>query len=317
MAQPPRLRILVTGAEGFVGRFLVPFFTAQGADVVSTALNPAAASHLHPRPRPLDILDAPAVQAMLTETKPTHLLHLAAVSSVRQSFADPQTTDDVNVRGTRVLLEAARALSPTPRVFLIGSGDEYGPNAGTPLPELPLSDLHPVSPYGKSKKAVEEIVEATPAYLAMTIRTRSFPHIGPGQSAQFFLPEVAAQIVRVERGQQSPVVGVGNLSAIRDFTDVRDVVRAYWLLLEKGVPGAVYNVCSGVPVTIQDLLQKMIALSGITIRVEQDPAKVRPVDVPALVGNNAKMRQATGWSPEIPIERTLKDVLEHQRGQPT
>ncbi len=313
MSTNSQMKVLVTGAEGFVARYLLPFLRAEGAAVVGTALAPHAGTRAEWPVTLLDIRDASRVRAVVREVAPSHIVHLAAVTSVQESFVHPELTEDVNVRGTAILLEAAAEMSPRPVVLLIGSGDEYGPNRGDPLPELPVSALAPVSPYGKSKTVIEELVERESTYRAMTIRTRSFAHIGPGQTGTFFVPEVASHISRIERGEESPVIGVGNLTAVRDFTDVRDVVRAYGLLLEKGQRGEVYNVCSGTAVSIRDLLDMLVALAGVAVRIEVDPRKVRPADIPILIGDGTKLRRATGWVPEISLRETLRAVLEHAR----
>lgn len=305
---PVRPRILVTGAEGFVARHLLPLLSQTGAEVFGTVFQ-TPSTPLPIRTFPLDLREEEHVRTLLHDVRPTQVVHLAAISSVRDSFTDPAATVRVNVEGTRALLEAAGSLASVPRVLLIGSSDEYGPNDGQPLSELPVSALRPVSPYGESKRDVERLVENSPALRAMTIRTRSFPHIGPGQAGRFFIPEVAQQLVRIERGEQPPVIGIGNLEAVRDFTDVHDVVRSYVLLLERGEAGEVYNVCSGAGRRIHDLLDLLVRLSGVTVRIEQDPAKLRPVDIPVLVGNPAKLQKATGWMPQIPLEQTLRDVL--------
>lgn len=311
------MRILVTGADGFVAHHLIPFLRQKGAEVTGTALNTKMAQDLGIPVRPLNITKSQEVASLIRHAEPTHIVHLAAASSVKGSFAEPQKAEDVNVRGTENILQAAAALPKPPTTLLIGSSDEYGVNDGEPLKELPLSALKPVSPYAKSKAAVEELVERNPEYKKFVIRTRSFPHIGPGQAGQFFVPEVATQMVRIERGQQRPVIGIGNLKAVRDFTDVRDVVKAYYLLMEKGHAGEVYNVCSGNPLAIRELLEKMIALAKIPIKFEHDPAKERPIDIPRLVGDYSKLKEAVGWQPEIPLNKTLKDIVEYYRGRPT
>lgn len=307
-------RILVTGADGFVARHLVPWFQAHGAEVIGTVLRPGTG-----RPGtttiPLDITDAERTRGVVRDVRPTHIVHLAAITSVRDSFANPSQTEDVNVLGTQHLLDAAGGCVPAPRTLLIGSGEEYGQNKGIALSELPVSALHPVSPYGMSKKKIEEIVERSPALRAFVIRTRSFPQIGVGHAGHFFIPEVVRQIVHIERGEQSPEIGVGNLDAIRDFTDVRDVVRAYWLLLERGVPGDVYNVCSGVGRGIRDVLTELLAIASVHVEVRPDPAKARPADIPVLIGDNRKLREATGWTPVIPFRQTLADVLADARSR--
>jgi GDP-4-dehydro-6-deoxy-D-mannose reductase len=309
------MRILVTGADGFVGHYMVALLKKKGVEVIGTALNEKAASDLNIPVRPLNITRAEEVASLIKHLEPTHIIHLAAASSVKQSFSDPDKVDDVNVRGTENILASAAMLSKPPVTLLIGSSDEYGINDGNPLREELLGALNPISPYARSKKAVEEMVESNDTYMRFVVRTRSFPHIGPGQRGQFFVPEVATQIVRIERGQQRPVIGIGNLSAIRDFTDVRDVVRAYLLLLEKGTVGEVYIICSGVSLSIEELLQKMIALSKFPVKFEHDPEKERPIDIPSLRGDCSKLKEATGWQPEIPLETTLKDILEYYRNQ--
>jgi GDP-4-dehydro-6-deoxy-D-mannose reductase len=311
------MRVLITGAEGFVGHHMVPLLLHSGAEVFGTALDQKKAQDLNIPVRPLDITKVEEATSLIKHILPTHIIHLAAVSSVRQSFVSPNATDDINVRGTENILSAASALKTPPLTLIIGSSDEYGVNDGKPISELSLGAMNPISPYAQSKKAVEELVEKNPKYMSFVVRTRSFPHIGPGQQGQFFVPEVATQIVRAERGQQRPVIGIGNLTAVRDFTDVRDVVRAYFLLLTKGRPGEVYNVCSGQGIVIEDLLKKMLVLAKVSVRFEHDSKKERPMDIPALVGDNTKIKAVTGWVPEIPLEKTLKNIVEYYRGRET
>ncbi len=306
-------RVLVTGAEGFVARHLLPALRDEGSEVIGTVLHSESTPEHSGRVLPLDLRDCAAVRTLIQEVHPTFIVHLAAVSSVRESFEKPQETIAVNVAGTEAILDAAAALPRPARVLLVGSGDEYGPNHGAPLPELPLHDLHPVSPYGESKKAVEALVERTAAFRQITIRTRSFPHIGPGQGRSFFIPDVVTQIVRAERGRQPPVIRVGNLAAVRDFTDVRDVTRAYALLLKRGTWGGVYNVCSGAGVTIAALLHEILKLSTVAIHVTEDPQKFRPVDIPVLIGDPAKLRRDTGWLLRIPRRVTLGDIIADAR----
>lgn len=307
------MRVLVTGADGFVAGHLVEALRAGGHEVVGSVLTGPAPDGLVVHP--LDITDAAAVDSVFRVVQPTHVVHLAAVSGVSQSLAHPERTQRVNVGGTENVLRSAAALTPLPRVLIIGSGEEYGRNDGRPLPELPLSELRPLSPYAESKVAVERLIEATPAYRRVNVRTRSFPHIGPGQKLGFFTADMASQLVRIQRGAQEPVLRVGNLDAVRDFSDVRDTVRAYVLLLERGTVGEVYNVCSGRGIAMRDLLDAIIHLAGITVRVERDPARMRPSDVPVLVGDNAKLKKVTGWAPRIPLEQSLRDILAWWRRQ--
>lgn len=308
------MRVLVTGADGFVARHLIPFFQAQGAEVIGTVLQSGAGGP-GVKTIPLDITDAERTHDVVRDVRPTHIVHLAAITSVHDSFTNPSQTEDVNVLGTQHLLDAAGGCVPTPRTLLIGSGEEYGPNEGTALSELPISALHPVSPYGMSKKKVEEFIERSPALRTFTIRTRSFPQIGAGHAGHFFIPEMVRQIVQIERGEQPPEIGVGNLDAVRDFTDVRDVVRAYWLLLGRGVPGEVYNVCSGTSWSMRTVLTKLLSLASVHVEIRPDPAKARPADIPVLIGNNQKLIETTGWAPTIPLHQALADVLADARNR--
>lgn len=301
------MRVLVTGADGFVGRHLVAALRSAGHRVVEAVLRPAAESG--PGIRRLDVTDAAACRAVFRDTRPTHVVHLAAVSSVKFSLDHPEATERINVGGTRNILAAARALAPLPRVLLIGSSDEYGINDGNPLAECPVSALHPTSPYARSKVEVERLVEAEPYLRAMTIRTRSFPHFGPGQSTLAVTAYFASIIVAIERGEHRPVLPVGNLDVIRDYTDVLDVVRAYTLLLERGAPGEVYNVCSGRGVAIRTLLEQLIALAGVPLRIEADATRLRHNEIPKLVGDYTKLRKTTGWEPTIPLADSLRDIL--------
>lgn len=298
-----------------MGHHMVSLLKRKGEEVIGTALDPKSASDLGIPVRPLNITRTEEVASLVRHINPTHIIHLAAVSSVKQSFSNPNQADDVNVKGTENILSSAAMLKEKPLTLLIGSSDEYGVNDGNPLKEELLGALNPVSPYAQSKKAVEQMVEGNENFMRFTIRTRSFPHIGPGQQGHFFVPEVATQIVRIERGDQRPMIGVGNISAVRDFTDVRDVVRAYYSLLEKGVSGEVYNVCSGNSLSIEELLKKMLALAKIKINFEHDPEKERPIDVPVLRGDNAKLVEATDWQPEISLDQSLKDILEYYRSR--
>lgn len=309
------MRVLVTGADGFVARHAIPLFPAAGAEVSGTVLRREQSADLSIPLQTLDITDAAACRAVIDATRPTHVLHLAAASSVSWSFAHPEDTLRVNVEGTRNLLEACTALSSPPRVLVVGSSEEYGPNDGHPLPELPLANLHPLSPYAESKVKVEELIEADARFRSFTVRTRSFPHFGPGQRQGFFAADVASQLAAIAAGDAPPVLRVGNLDAVRDYTDVRDVVRAYQLLLERGTAGEAYNVCSGRGTKIRELLETFIRLADVRVRLEQDPQKMRPTEVPILVGDNQKLRAATGWSPLIPLPQTLQDTLAWWRAQ--
>lgn len=309
------MRVLVTGADGFVAQHLVLALRTRGHEVIGTVMHTRVKDDLDTPVQQLDITDAAACMAVVQAAQPQWVVHLAAVSKAWWSFQHPEETRRVNVDGTRHLLDAARSLPTPPRVLIVGSAEEYGKNDGYPLPELPLADLHPLSPYAESKLEVERQIEADPVLRQMTIRVRSFPHIGPGQQPGFFTADMASQLVRIERGETPPVLQVGTTDAVRDFTDVRDVVRAYADLLERGALGEVYNICSGTGVRIQEVLEELVRLAHVTVRVEKDPARLRPSEVPILIGDSSKLRAHTGWKPEIPLAQSLQDILAWWRVQ--
>lgn len=304
------MNVFVTGADGFVGKYVLD--ALRGAhEVTATTLNAdGLAADATDHVITLDITDADATKTAIQKANPTWIVHLAGFSSVAASFKDPTLAMHINVDGTKSVLEAARSLPSKPRVLVVGSSDEYGIVG----PESITEDLAlvPKSPYAESKVAAEHL--ALSDYTDLAICTRSFTHTGPGQSPQFMTADWAQQIAAIEAGQQDPIIKVGNLTVQRDLSDVRDVVRAYLALLETGKLGEVYNVCSGQAVLVQTVLDQLLALSSVPITIEQDPSKVRPVDLPVLVGDNSKLRKATNWQPEIPLKQTLEDVLVYWRG---
>jgi GDP-4-dehydro-6-deoxy-D-mannose reductase len=290
------VRALVTGAEGFVGRWLSGHLTACGDEVIGID-------------QEVDITDAAAIAAAVREIRPEAVYHLAAFTHVGDSWGDPELVMRVNAIGTLHVLEAARALESLPTVLLTSSAEVYGAIDEASLPVGESAPLAPVTPYAASKVAAEYLgVQQHLAYGLPVIRVRPFNHVGPGQAPGFVVPALAARVVEAGR-QGGGVLPVGNLSARRDFTDVRDVVRAYRLLVTSGTPGEVYNVCSGRDVVIEDIARVLLRLAGTELVLEQDPALVRPVDVPVVRGDPAKIEKATGWRPEIDLETTLRDVL--------
>ncbi len=312
------MRILITGATGFVGAHLRRYFLTQTEwDVTGTCYPEAPPAPFDPQRETLhylDLRDADATRALLAQSPPDYVIHLAAQSHVPTSYQDPWGTLDNNIRGQLILLEAFKTLGLAPRTLVIGSGEEYGrANAA----ELPLTENHPLrpeNPYSVSKVAQDVLgYQYFISFGLPVIRMRPFNHVGPGQSARFVLPALASQVAGIEAGKQSPVMRVGNLTPARDFTDVRDVVRAYHLALTRGAPGEVYNVASGVPRTIQSLVEQLVTLATIPIHVEIDPERYRPADVPIIYGSAAKLKQDTGWEPEIPFEQTIQDVLDEWR----
>jgi GDP-4-dehydro-6-deoxy-D-mannose reductase len=312
--------VLVTGGSGFAGTYLVEYLRTRPDLTVwtcdRTGANPrlgpaAAARHIK-----IDLLNPADARQMLAEIRPDYVYHLAGQAFVGQSWSDPWGTFEINVRAQLNLLEAALAERLNPRFLSVGSMEEYGRVAPTDLPIREDQALRPDSPYGVSKVAQD--VLGLQYFLARglpIIRVRPFNHIGPRQSRRFVAPAFASQIAAIEEGRQPPVMKVGNLSARRDFTDVRDVVRAYMLALEHGEPGEVYNIGSGESHSIQALLDRLLALSKIKITVETDTTRLRPADVPDVICDARRLRAATGWQPRFTFDQSLSDLLAFERTQ--
>jgi GDP-4-dehydro-6-deoxy-D-mannose reductase len=298
------MRALITGASGFVGPYLVRHCTEHGDDVV------VPGDELDG----FDVVDRAAVHDAFAELRPVVVYHLAAWSHVGGSWGDPTTVLRINVEGTANVLDAARA-SGVRRVLVVGSAEEYG-RVDTTAPIREDAPPRPLTPYGASKVGASAL--ALQAWLGSrleTVRTRSFSHAGPGQAPTFVVPALARRVAEAERDGRD-ALAVGNLDPVRDLSDVRDVVRAYRLLMERGDPGEVYNVCSGRATTIGEIAAMLVAMSTRrSLRLEVDDALVRPVDVPWLVGDNTKLRTTTGWEPEHLLEETLDAVLEDARAQ--
>ncbi len=316
----------VTGCFGFAGRHLTAELNRRGTRVIAIDRPgkepPAWLAQAQAEPLELDLLDAQAVVAQLHRSAPSQVYHLAALSSAAESFQSPGATLRVNVEGTAGLLEGLRAhalSSPPPRLLAVGSCEEYG----TPddLGERPIAEDHPLrpaSPYAVSKAAQTLLcLQYHRAYGLPVVCTRSFTHTGPGQSDRFVFSSFARQVAELE--VQPPQAGgrirVGNLEAVRDVSDVRDVVRAYVELLDLAEAGTVVNVCSGRGLRIREGLELLLRRAARPIPVEMDPTRLRPLDVPVFVGNAARLRSILGWIPQIPIERTLDDLLASWRQQ--
>lgn len=296
------MKALVTGASGFVGRHLVTHLTASG-DIVHTSDRDIDG---------IDITDADQVLALFEEVRPDVVYHLAGWADVGGSWKAPVEAFRANAEGTLNVLSAATDTG-VERVLAVSSADVYGIVTPNELPLTEDSPLRPASPYAASKVAADYLgLQAWLGRHLPVLRVRAFNHLGPGQTDKFVAPALASRVARAER-DGGEVLTVGDLSARRDFTDVRDVVRAYRLLVEHGEPGEVYNVCSGVDLAVADLAEQLVSQSRVPLRLEVDESLLRPVELPVLRGSHDRLTAATGWEPEIPIGQTLTDLLEDWR----
>ncbi len=283
---------LLTGANGFVGQAM------------------QAALPCVPLPVGLDLRDRAALNAAIAEIQPDMVIHLAAQSFVPASFENPHETFDINFYGTLNLLEALQSIGFRGRMLFVGSGDTYGQVPEAALPVREEHPLHPLNPYAVSKVAAEALCYQWSQTAGFEIvMARPFNHIGPGQNPRFAITDFAHQVTEIRLGRRPPVLQVGDIDVTRDFTDVRDVERAYALLLEKGRNGGIYNVCSGREHSIRELLQRLLALAGVDARIEQDPARLRPAEQRRMVASFAALHRDTAWQPLIPIEQSLQDLL--------
>jgi len=298
------MRVLVTGAGGFVGRHLVAHLAEAGDEVRGTEPSEGGA----------DITDAHAIAAEIAEARPEVVYHLAGWADVGASWSHPVETFRVNAEGTLNVLAASTAAG-VERVVAVSSADVYGKAAPEAMPLTEDSPLRPASPYAASKVAADYLgLQAWLGHGLPVVRVRAFNHLGPGQAAGFVASALASRIARAER-DGGEVLRVGNLTARRDYTDVRDVVRAYRLLGAAGEPGEAYNVCSGTHHAVQDVADLLLAGSKVELRLEPDPELLRPVDTPVLVGSHTKLTAITGWQPEIALEDTLTDLLDDWRAR--
>jgi GDP-4-dehydro-6-deoxy-D-mannose reductase len=294
------VRVLVTGSSGFVGRHLCRFLTAIGDDVVACP-GPEG-------PDSLDVTDREAVQNSIRRAQPEGIVHLAAMSSVAWSHANPAEAFLVNSLGTANVLQAVREVAPNARLLLVGSGEMYG-RITEGHRAIEDDRLQPVSPYAASKCAGEILGrQFASSYDLKVVCSRPFNHLGPGQSPHFVVPSFAQQIAEVKMGKRDPLIEVGDLTPVRDFLHVGDVIRGYRILLERGEQGAVYNVCSGEPLSIKDLLEQLFDIAGVRLEVRIDPTRLRPVEIPWLVGDNSRLL-ATGWHPEQTPTAALTEVF--------
>jgi GDP-4-dehydro-6-deoxy-D-mannose reductase len=314
------VRVLITGITGFVGSHLAEWALAQNADVIGALRwrsNTEHIGHLLDRLTLIqsDLRELSSVRDLVERARPDYIVHLAAQSFVAASWQTPAETLLTNAISQMNLFEAIRQLGNRARFLVIGSSEEYGLVEPHELPIRETNPLRPLSPYAVSKVTQDMMAyQYFKSYGLPIIRTRAFNHEGPRRGDVFVTSNFARQVAEIEAGLREPVVYVGDLTPRRDYSDVRDIVRGYWLLLERGEPGEVYNLCSGRTWSIQAVLDFVLHLSTVKgITVMTDPARLRPSDVMILEGDPGKVHKATGWKVEIPFERTLTELLDYWR----
>jgi len=315
-----RMRILITGITGFVGSHLAEWALSRGADVAGALRWRSNTEHIeHLRGNldliPCDLRDLSSVRGLVEHARPNYIVHLAAQSFVAASWQTPAETLTTNAISQMNLFEAIRQLGSKARFLVIGSSEEYGLVEPDELPIRETNPLRPLSPYAVSKVTQDLMgFQYFKSYGLDIVRARAFNHSGPRRGEAFATSNFAKQVAEIEMSLRRPVVEVGDLKPSRDFSDVRDIVRGYWDLLERGTPGEVYNLCSGVDWSIERMLNFLLSQSTVRgIEVRTDPTRLRPSDIPVLRGSFEKIEQAVGWRPCIPLEQTLGDLLEYWR----
>ena len=316
------MKVLITGITGFVGSHLADYLLSLGGieihGIERWRSRTENIEHIRDKINLVgcDIRDSISVTETIGKIKPDKIFHLAAQSFVPSSWQAPQESLTTNIIGELNVFEAVRAVNINPVIQIAGSSEEYGLVLPDELPIKETNPLRPLSPYAVSKVGQDFLgYQYYKSYNMNIIRTRAFNHTGPRRGEVFASSNFAKQIVEIEKNKREPVVFVGNLDARRDFSDVRDVVRAYWLATEKCLPGEVYNISSGKALSIKEMLDLLLKISKVKVEIKQDSARMRPSDVNVLLGDNTKFCKQTGWKPEIPFEQTLKDLLEYWRGK--
>jgi len=311
------LKTFITGATGFAGRHLMRIFQEKGLEIFGTAY-PQKPSQAGDLPEGdfyhLDIRDASSLLDLIKKIKPDWIFHLAAVSNVRHSWDKRMETLETNLSGTFNLFEAVRKGFSKARILYVSSSDVYGvlPSRQKPLKENDSTYI--MNPYAFTKVSGEMLSTFYSVIEGMNIIVaRPFPHTGPGQTPDFVCSDWASQVARIEKGRQEPIIRVGNLEIQRDFSDVRDVARAYFILMENAKKGEIYNVCSGRIRSLREILDKLLSFSSKPIEIQVDSHRLRKVDIFHLGGDNSKIREQVSWEPEIPFEQTLLDLLDYWR----
>lgn len=314
------MKVLITGITGFVGSHLADYCLERGDvdvyGIIRWRSRTENIEHLMGRIELLecDLRDAGSTRDVIEEIKPGYIFHLAAQSFVPTSWRAPSESLTTNVIGQLNVFEAARKIGLDCKIQVACSSEEYGMVYEDELPIKETNPLRPLSPYGVSKVGQDMLgYQYYMSYKMPIVRTRGFNHTGPRRGPVFVVSDFAKQIADIEKGRREPVIHVGNLDASRDFTDVRDMVKAYYLALEKGTPGEVYNICRERNWAVREVLDTLLRMTEAQIEVRPDPARLRPSDVPRLLGDCSKFKKDTGWQPEIPFERTLGDVLDYWR----
>jgi GDP-4-dehydro-6-deoxy-D-mannose reductase len=317
------MRVLITGITGFAGSHLADLcLTKKGVElygIVRWRSRTENIEHIWDKMKLIecDLRDATSTRDAIEEIRPDYIFHLAAQSFVPTSWNAPTESLVTNIIGQLNVFEAVRKIKLGCRIQIACSSEEYGMVYPDEVPIKETNPLRPLSPYAVSKVGQDMLAyQYFMSYRTDVVRTRGFNHTGPRRPAIFVCSDFAKQIVDIERGVRDPVIRVGNLEARRDFTDVRDIARGYWLALEKGKSGEVYNLCSGTSYRISEILDMLLSLADVRAEVRQDAARLRPSDVPHLEGANDKFRADTGWKLEIPFEQTLRDLLDFWRNNP-
>lgn len=312
-------KALITGIAGFVGSHLAELLLSQGYEVYGLCRPRTKRDHIESIINKLhledaDLLDSHSLYTTISRIKPEYIFHLAAQSFVPTSWVSPSVTLEVNIVGSANLFEAVRQAGIDPVIQIACSSEEYGLVLKDELPIKETNPLRPLSPYAVSKLAMDYLgYQYFQSYKVKIVRTRGFNHTGPRRGETFAESNFAKQVAMIEKGKQDPIIYVGNLEAQRDYTDVRDMVRAYVVATQMCDFGDVYNICTGHAVKIGDMLNLLLSFTKIKVEIKPDPLRMRPSDVPVLIGDNTKFVAKTGWKPEVPFEKTMEDLLNYWR----
>jgi GDP-4-dehydro-6-deoxy-D-mannose reductase len=314
-------KAFITGIAGFVGSYLAEFLLSQKYEVYGLIRPRSKTDYIESIIHKLhledaDILDTHSLYATISRIKPNYIFHLAAQSFVPTSWVSPSVTLETNIVGSANLFEAVRQVGIDPVIQIACSSEEYGLVHPDELPIKETNPLRPLSPYAVSKLAMDYLgYQYYQSYKIRIVRTRGFNHTGPRRGDTFAESNFAKQIAMIEKGKQEPVIHVGNLTASRDYSDVRDMVKGYVAAVEKCDPGDVYNICSGTTIKIGDVLNILLSFSKTKVTIRPDQSRMRPSDVPVLLGDNSKFVAKTGWKPEIPFKKTMEDLLNYWRAR--